>query len=78
MGDGTHSITDLIEEAKRDLKQEVEEVSRKKRISGGSEENEDHENENENEENEEEESSDESGEDKGRIIIFFWSKFLDL
>ena len=64
--DGSQTINELIEEAKKDLKQELHEVGRKKKVSGGEEENEEPEQEENEEENEEEESSDESGEDKGK------------
>ncbi|MPC90318.1 hypothetical protein E2C01_085295 [Portunus trituberculatus] len=65
------TFTQLIEEAKRDLQRDLQEVKRKKRTSGGSggedddeEEEEDNEEEEEGEMEENYESSDESGEDK--------------
>ncbi|XP_050706486.1 kinesin-like protein KIF21A isoform X1 [Eriocheir sinensis] len=67
------TFTQLIEEAKRDLNRDLQEVKRKKRASGGSGGEDDDEEDDDEEENEEEEegemeenyeSSDESGEDK--------------
>ncbi|KAK8400868.1 hypothetical protein O3P69_002554 [Scylla paramamosain] len=67
------TFTQLIEEAKRDLQRDLQEVKRKKRTSGGSGGEDDDDDEEEEEDNEEEEegemeenyeSSDESGEDK--------------
>lgn len=74
--ESTQSFTELIEEAKRDLNKDLEAVERKKRVSGGSGSADEEEDNNEEddtgdmEENEEDaESSDESGEDKGNVII---------
>ena len=62
MGDETQSITELIEEAKKDLRHDFEEVSKKKKELT----NEDDE-QVAPEEEEESQSSDESAEDKGII-----------
>ena len=81
------TFTQLIEEAKRDLNRDLQEVKRKKTASGGSGGEDDEEEEEEEEDNEEEEegemeenyeSSDESGEDKGESIrsTFFFIKLL--
>lgn len=86
----TQSITDLIEEAKRELKNDLDEVGRKKRGGGiveGSDLNEedlalnnDMEDDVENNEEmeEEEESSDESGEDKGKNKLVVKKKNFNL